>query len=73
MNIENHITEIQDAYRSRQSRACFGSLIRRNIQHILSMSSKDKSEWIRDLGLPASYTTEIAKELAVFNYDKNRK
>lgn len=73
MNENKLKAEINEAYITRQSRAAFGSILRRHIEQIVRMSSDERAKFVSVLGLPASYTVEISKELSVWKYDKQRR
>lgn len=63
--------ELAQASSQRQSRAAFGSLIRRNIEEIIDMTNDERANLLVELGMPASYQTEISKEVAVWKYDNS--
>lgn len=72
MDIEKLKAELEDAYKSRESRAAFGSILRRNIVTMANMTSAERAQFLSELSLPVSYMTEIAKEVAVWKYDKRQ-
>lgn len=50
-------------------RAAFGSIIRRNHKEIRTMSADEKKQFIREIGAPETYMTELSKELKGVEYD----
>ena len=64
--------EINEAYRNKQARAAMGSIVRRNVQLFSEASTYRRNQWLRDVGLPSSFYTEIMKEIAVWKYNRLR-
>lgn len=73
LNLEELRAEIQEAYRLKMSRACFGVIVQRHANEFEKMDSAERAEVLRELGVPSSYKSELAKELAVYNYRQYRK
>ena len=69
MNIE----ELQKEYENVGQgwyRAAFGSIIRRNYEEIKQMSTDERRQLIKTIGAPATYMTELSKELKGIEYDR---
>ena len=70
-----NIPELQKEYLNAGEgwlRAAFGSIVRRHYDEISIMSPEDKRAFIKALGAPATYTSELSKELKTFQYDALR-
>lgn len=50
-------------------RAAFGSIIRRHYDEVKTMDPDERRQLIREIGAPATYTTELSKELKGIEYD----
>lgn len=64
--------EIDEAAAYRQARAALGSIMRRNWKTLAGLDAYEKIQFLRSLGQPVSYTTEIAKEVALQRYEEGR-
>lgn len=73
MNNEELRKEIEQAKHFRQARAAFGSILRRHIEELGQMSTDEKILWLKEIGAPYTYLTEISKELSVWRYDNHSK
>ena len=62
-------SEINTAYSNKCARAALGSLVRRNVKVFISMTSNQRHTWLAEVGLPASYYTEVMKEIGTWQYD----
>ncbi len=51
-------------------RAAFGSIMRRHYDEIKKMDTDERRQFIRTLGAPDSYMTELSKELKGIEYDR---
>jgi hypothetical protein len=71
MDIGKMSTEFKNADTG-WSRAAFGSIIRRNYEEIKMMSTTERRKLIVAIGAPASYITEMYKELKGIEYDSKR-
>ena len=60
--------ELDIARARRQHRAAFGCIIRDNIVKIMDATNDQRAHWLRAIDVPASYTTEVSKEIALFKY-----
>ncbi len=65
--------EIDEAAAYRQARAALGSIMRKNWKVFTTMDAYEKIQFLRSLGQPVSYTTEIAKETALQRYEEGRR
>jgi hypothetical protein len=72
MNVEDLKKEYENSGRGWQ-RAAFGSIIRRNYEEIKKMSPGQRSLLIKEIGAPATYITELSKELKGIEYDRRRR
>lgn len=68
--IAEHKKEIEVAKTTRQARAAFGSIVRRNAEEFGGMSASERALWLAEIQAPPSYMTEIAKELSIYQYDE---
>lgn len=67
-----HIEELKNEYENAGQgwyRAAFGSIIRRNYEEIKIMSTDERRQLIKTIGAPATYMTELSKELKGVEYD----
>lgn len=72
MNINELIKEYGNAGNG-WLRAAFGSIVRRNFDEISKMTPDEKKNFIKVIGAPETYYTELSKELKGVEYDlKNR-
>ena len=69
MNIEELQKEYENAGQG-WYRAAFGSIIRRNYEEIKQMSTDERRQLIKTIGAPATYMTELSKELKGIEYDR---
>jgi len=53
-------------------RAAFGSIVRRHFNDITSMTPDEKRAFIKAIGAPATYSSELSKELKTLEYDTLR-
>jgi hypothetical protein len=70
-----NISELQREYANAGDgwlRAAFGSIVRRHYNEIILMSPDEKREFIRKIGAPATYYTELSKELKGVEYERLR-
>lgn len=51
-------------------RAAFGSIVRRNYSEIKNMTSDERKQFIKGIGAPDTYITELSKELKGIEYDR---
>ncbi|MBM9521204.1 hypothetical protein JWG39_15395 [Desulforhopalus vacuolatus] len=51
-------------------RAAFGSIIRRNYEEVKLMSTDERCQLVKKIGAPATYMTELSKELKGIEYDR---
>lgn len=65
--------ELELARVRRQHRAAFGCIIRDNIVRIMEATNDCRAHWLSAIDVPASYTTEVSKEIALFRYSISRK
>jgi len=68
--------ELQNEYENAGQgwyRAAFGSIIRRNYEEIKKMSADERRQFIKAIGAPATYMTELYKELKGIEYDRLKK
>ena len=66
------IFKLKDEYDNADTgwlRAAFGSIIRRNYDDIKSMTPDEKRQLIDSIGAPATYYTELSKEMKGMEYD----
>lgn len=68
----SQLIELEEAKRRRQSRAAFGSIMRRHADVLDSSSVADRAMWLTSIGMPLSYMTEIAKEVSLYRYEASR-
>ena len=50
-------------------RAAFGSIVRRNYDELKTMSPDERKQFIKKIGAPGTYMTELSKELKGIEYD----
>jgi len=70
--IKQQKAEIKKAAQRRSKRAALGSVMRDNWKKLESMSLKERSQWLDDLGFSISYMPEISKEVATCRYVEHR-
>ncbi len=51
-------------------RAAFGSIVRRHYDEIKNMTPDERKALIKEIGAPATYTTELSKEMKGVEYDR---
>ena len=68
MNLPELQKEYTDAGRG-WLRAAFGSIVRRHYREISTMDAAGKRAFIKQIGAPATYFTELCKELKTVEYD----
>ena len=71
--LDKHRNIINEAYRNKESRAAAGMLFRKYHKELRDMETYERAQWLRELGLNTSYTTEINKEIALQNYLKKHR
>ena len=69
MNIEDLQKEYENAGQG-WYRAAFGSIIRRNFEEVKLMNTDERRQLIKTIGAPATYMTELSKELKGIKYDR---
>jgi len=69
MNISELKNEYENAAAGGWLRAAFGSIVRRNYNEIKKMTVDDKREFIKIIGAPDTYYTELCKEIKGVEYD----
>ena len=67
--VAEHNYKIEEARQYHQTRAAFGSILRKEIVTLTGMTVADKVQWLLDLGLSTCYATEINKEVALSKYE----
>ena len=70
-----NIQKLQDEYKRTGRgwmRATFGSIVRRHYEEISKMDPAEKRAFLKELGVPPTYYTELAKELKTIEYDELR-
>lgn len=72
MDVKALAKELAEAYPKRQSRAAFGSIARRHVEELSTMNGNARAAWIRAINVPASYVGEVAKEISVWKYNRER-
>lgn len=70
MNMQSIKDEMKKAVANRCKRAALGSIVRRNYAEIKRMNGEERIRFLSDLGFSPTYGTEISKELAGVEYDK---
>lgn len=53
-------------------RAVFGSIVRRHYDEIKSMDTDQRKQFVKFIGAPDTYMTELSKELKGVEYDRHR-
>jgi len=53
-------------------RAAFGSIVRRYHSELTAMDAEEKRAFIKAIGAPATYSSELSKELKTLQYDARR-
>lgn len=51
-------------------RAAFGSIVRRNYETIKDMTTDERRAFVKSIGAPDTYMTELSKELKGVEYDQ---
>ncbi len=67
------LSELQNEYKNAGNgwlRAAFGSIVRRHYDEIKNMSPGERKQFVKSLGAPETYMTELSKELKGVEYDR---
>ncbi len=67
-SLQHYSFMMEQAYRDKQARACFGWIIRNEYEFFAKLSGHSLDEALKTLGVPISYSIEVSKELRGYEF-----